>query len=609
MSYDPARKRAEEAREQLSEMKKSFDKGEMPRNEQLEHFLNEGNTVLESSKEKVVDPEGKKIVEDTQKIIGSVKEFLETKNQDEILQRIGEKAAKILVEAKRDTSLGRTALTKEEKLRARQLLTDLRGALRIMLTSSYFRRTILDLVSLLAQIGKNLATEYKEEEKYPENLRMEPWEKMEDSIDTVTSKLDKSKLDSLEDRIHRLLQESARNTNLKNFFNHFFSLTRYLRDHLKAFDETNTQKSTIERYLNELLIEIKTFMGQFTSVENLDNIGKSARTLTELTRNDETLKALGQEWREYLDLTLRNPDLAVRDENKEQLRKLVQKTRFTLKEKKVSEPFNLFIQSFSNMVNDIQKDPLRVKLEEEIRSLFRDLFYDRTGHISINSRALTQLRTVIIPSIIEQLKFIPLPKIESATPSQEYSIRDVLLCVPDVVPEKIRFETHLDTEMETKHMMFTQSHNEIRITLSEIEIHVRSARVHYKRHSFPKFQDDMIVNTDVYGPNTMITIFLAVDLVEEEGRTWAKFQTGEVDAKIDQLKIKAIEGKHDTLVNVATTLLNPIIKRQIEKNMVSRIRDTMDRTCALLNDTSMQLSRKVFTQPEVIRERERTSAA
>jgi hypothetical protein len=381
---------------------------------------------------------------------------------------------------------------------------------------------------------------------------------------------------------------------------------------LKAFDQTSTdvgQRTTIERYLNELLGEIRAFMEQFTSPENLDNIGRSARTLAEMTRNDETLKALGQEWREYIDVTLRNPDLAVRDENKEQLRKLVEKTRFTLKEQKVSDPFNLFIQSASNMINDIQKDPLRVKLEDEVRTLFRDLLYDRTGHLSINSRALTQLRTAIIPSIIEQLKFIPLPKIESVSPSQEYTIRDVLLCVPDVVPEKIRFETHLDTEMETKSMMFTQSHNEIRITLSEIEIHVRSARVHYKRHSFPKFQDDLIVNTDVYGPNTMITIFLSVDLVEEGGRTWAKFQTGDVEAKLDQLKIKAVEGKHDTLMNVATTLLNPLIKRQIEKNVVNTIRDTMDRTCALLNDTSMQVSRKVFTQPDVIRERERTSAA
>lgn len=586
-AIDPDRKRAQDIRDQMVEMRRSLDRGEIPKNQQLELLLDQGNQVLEGSKQKVQDPEGKKIVQDTQNIINSVKGFIETKNQDEALQRLGEAASRVFKDAR-----GLPKPSKSEKERARRVVIDLRGALRILITSGNFRRTLLDLFSVLSQIGSNLKTQYKDEEKFPENLRFEPWEKLEDSIDSVSNRMGQQKLDTLDDRIHRLLQEAGRSTPMKNFVTHFYSIFGYIQEHTRS--EADRQPSMMRRHLEELLQEIRAFLLHFTSGENLDNFGVSSRTLLRLSREDESLKVLGQDWKDYLDVTLNNPDLSTRDENKDQLRRLVQKTRYELKQEKFSQPFNMFLRSVASIISDVQNDPVRIKLEEDIRSLFKDLLYDRTGHFSINSRALQQLRKVIIPSIIQQLSYIALPPIQSVSSTQEYVIKDLIISVPDVLPEMIRIETQSDTEMLTKSMSFADTRNNVRITLSDIELHIRSARVHYKRKSFPKVTEDLVLNTDVYGPDTSISILILIDFVVEEDRTWARFQTQEVDTKLDHLKIKAVEGRRDTLVNILTTLLNPIIKRQVQKAVSQKIQETVDRTLLILNDSSRQLSRRFF---------------
>jgi len=593
-----AKKRAMESTEKLVEIKETIEKGEAPSSEQIKYFLKEGEEAMEEAMEQMPESEGKKVVEQTQQVLGSMKLFLDCRNQDEILQRIGMKAARLLKEAASTDK----SLTREERRKAKQLIEDTRELLRNLVVSGNLRRTLLSFLSLLPDLVST-TQETVEESKEEETEGMEPSEKLQHGLEKAEETLEKTKEKSgdrvkdFEDKLNSLLKEVSKNDSFKKFLRHFYSIIDYARTHHRAFDPANLHKTTLEKYFLELMSDVRSFLEQFSSPETLEEVQKNTNEFLRLMTEDESLKKLGREWREYLDRILDHPDLIGTEENKAQQKKLLEKTKEVLRQEKISKPLDSMVHSWEKLINDIQNDPVRVKLEQDLRSLFSEMMLDEYGNFALNDKALTELRKVIVPALVQQLKYIAIPKITSRSDTQEFTMHDIFISVPDLVPDKIHIDTRTTATFDTKQVGIEESHTKLVITLSDIEIHIRNARVHFKRWAFPKIEDNLIVNTDIYGSNTRVTIVLLFDKVtDDKGQSRLQFTKADVQVKLDNLRIKAVEGKHDILMNVLTTILNPLIKSRVEKEMAERIKDTMERIFGVLNDVSAkQISGKPST--------------
>jgi hypothetical protein len=639
--FDPEKQRAMESSEKFMEIKETIEKGEAPKNVQMEHFLSQGQEILEETKEKIRETEAKKVVEQTQEVLGSMKEFLDTRNQDEVLQRIGLKAAELLREAT-------TQINKADRKKAKDLVEHARNLLRTLVISGTLRRNLLSIISIMVDLTSDFAKSevegLKEEEKEPSKEGKEPGkeakgllkeekeprkpstekatekeekelrkpskekatekekglqkpsEKVEQQLGKAQESLESTletqpkKIEELQERIITVLNELARNQGLRDFRQHFLSIVDYFRHNIRAFDTTFIEKSPLERHLLEVIADIREFLGRFTPLENLDKIGRSSKMLLE----DESFGQIWNEWRDHIDRSLEDPNWA--KENKNKLSDVLNRIRDLMKEKKISDSFNTLINSFQKAINDIQNDPVRLKMEQDLRALFSQLMLDDYGRLTLDKPSLSQLQSVIIPTLVGQLKYIAIPKFYSRSDTQEFSMRNIFLSVPDLVPDKIHFDVRSEGTLETKHMGVEQAHGHFLIDFSDIQIHIKHAQVHFKRFTFPKLEDNLLVNTDVYGPNTSIRMVIAFTRVTEEGHTYLRFFPADVQTKLDHLNIKVLEGKHEMLMNFLTTVLNPLLKARVEKNVSDRIRENLEELAENMTEASRNMRAQKIQQ-------------
>lgn len=585
-----ARRTALENKNRLEEIRRRQKEGHAPTNEQVKYFINEGEEALRAEERKLPS-EGRKIVEDTERVLEDTKQMLEAKNKDEKLQRIGEHSMK----AYKKTSVRDPTLkpSKEEQDVVRQLLEDTKDLIRILVSSKNFRKTAIEFLYLVREI----AQKEKEEIKIPEAEKRSKEENKqimkekvrakfrEENISSLKEKASAERRRSFEERLNDLLEELDKSYTTQEFMRHLFTLLDHLSTHGKTIREKGKAEATKSKTeMDSVWYDLRGFMAQFTSPETLHDLGHSFKEVRTLLREDPELRHVAQEWRHLSTRHMEESHKYTRDEIKD----LVDRTRTVIHQKRNAGPIAGFLRALQEFVEDIHKDPYRQKLSKDIKILVRDLLYDSQGNFSINDRALSQIRSIIVPSLVDQLKYIALPTIESDTKKQYVLVRDVVLKISDILPDHIDIRMKSKADLATKHLELEKPHNKMKFNLRDVEIHIYQADVYVKRHSFPKIEDDLKVNVDVYGKKNLFKWKLSTVTKRDArtGRHYAIFKVDSTFCKIDHLHIKATQGKHDTMVNIMSTILKPLIKKNMEREIEKNLYQGLQKICNVINDLS-----------------------
>jgi hypothetical protein len=97
------------------------------------------------------------------------------------------------------------------------------------------------------------------------------------------------------------------------------------------------------------------------------------------------------------------------------------------------------------------------------QKLAKDLtFVDEKGRIRLDDNVLSNIKDLVLPSIIEKLEYIPIPKLESdsknsdgSEPEIHWSAEKIVFNVFEVLPENVEIETHTKTTFNMKKMVET----------------------------------------------------------------------------------------------------------------------------------------------------------
>jgi hypothetical protein len=65
------------------------------------------------------------------------------------------------------------------------------------------------------------------------------------------------------------------------------------------------------------------------------------------------------------------------------------------------------------------EDPQNKAFGESVEKLFLDLGRDSSGNVSFKPHLLTDLRDVILPGIFENVRYVPIPRIEVSDPQAD----------------------------------------------------------------------------------------------------------------------------------------------------------------------------------------------
>lgn len=397
--------------------------------------------------------------------------------------------------------------------------------------------------------------------------------------------LTQAQVDELYNRFMAIVRQISERERTKKVFNGFFEMFSLLKDQaqetseeLKSSVQETTEKLQESKHLNRALCLAQEVFEQFTGSKSLDPLINRFKALGDLLANDRETNRYFIEVRNYMRKIFDNPDLLNDDQFIEKGKRLIRRGR-EINNRKIYVELNGISRELNRIIDNVQNDPLTLKLKESMQKLVSDLVLDSDGNITWKPEVMEQLRLILVSSIVERMK-IPLPTIHVEDENIEYTLSGLILSLKHLLPEKIGIESRgkavFDLSEVTDPAVSGAGHA-LRITLQNINVYMPDAYLWFKRKTFPRLEDEGKAHIEIGGRGLDIVVILRTFL-----RSDNLFAVTKVDCNIHNLEFSLSDTSHDFLYNTLIRMFSGTVKNDIESSIENNIKDTLEQMNSML---------------------------
>jgi len=261
-----------------------------------------------------------------------------------------------------------------------------------------------------------------------------------------------------------------------------------------------------------------------------------------------------------------------------------------------------------------ERDPLNKRFGEDWARLTHDLLFDSEGSLKFKFDLWNDVRKVILPTLVEEVGYIPIPRVEYTDDALDLVIENITLQGRNMFPNIISMEAHNFFKFSPYKSIEDARHHEFTFTLAHIQADMRDVALYFrKKTGFPKLRDSGIADVVLGGQGLTVT----VHLVSSDKDRSSVFKVKDVHVKVDTLKFSIRDAKHEWLYKTLRPLATNMVKKQIQKavgeatrtgleyldGQLVTVRDRMEETKA-----SEETSRRQALQDLFKRKKEETAS-
>jgi hypothetical protein len=323
--------------------------------------------------------------------------------------------------------------------------------------------------------------------------------------------------------------------------------------------------SKTETHARRVTQETEDLVACFAGRESFDKWKSSLWGVIELFQNNP-------EWNQYLEvlknfiLSTQSEEQVRSEEFKQKSRDLAHRGRDLAQQLKDRSEVDNFLNSSEELFDNISNDEYVKLLREQAGIVSSDLSYVNTeGKLTVDTNMLSKLQTVLLPTLAESLKYIPMPRIESRDHNREFWLDNITLCGYDIIPENIHLHLESDSDFSFKDIETKGSHTHLVITLDKFRTELKNMNFFYKKKTFPVLTDSGVVTFRIGGDGARLKLVFTVD--QRSGENFPRLTEGYADFHIRQMDINFDKSTltHDVLLPMMTNMWKLQIQSQIEK--------------------------------------------
>lgn len=216
-----------------------------------------------------------------------------------------------------------------------------------------------------------------------------------------------------------------------------------------------------------------------------------------------------------------------------------------------------------------------------LQKLARDVTYtDATGSTRLDTHALNQIRGMILPILMEQLKYIPLKHLQGSNKDYDWMADDVIISGYDIIPEHILVQSFAEGDVVVRGAAPSAIHGHFLFFIENVKVKMEDLKFWFKRKSFPRIEDSGSADIDVAGGISLkIRMNMSTDAIT--GRT--VFSEGFVYCRADDVNVRVRDSKHDWIYNMFPGLFANPIKANMERSIAESVASVISRIKNELN--------------------------
>ncbi|KAJ3280623.1 hypothetical protein HK104_000533 [Borealophlyctis nickersoniae] len=601
--------------------------GKLPTNDQLDALFDrllQGKAFRE--RVKMLSPEGEVVRKDLRNLLSTLREIIRDKNQEEDIQQFIYHARLAASNLKGQVDLGEGERGEREGPGPTDFFRQITNVARLLVTSSEFRGYILELNGLFQQFfegfikagdmpetrggrterqgeqaGRRPSTTEELAETYGHPIGLSPrgptpassppsvQETQPEVIEPDTASdisppaRDKGKAvergatgeqtpQRREDLIRQfgvIMQHLGSDPDAKEAVMFLIGLMKYIRDRGRRLAaETGRRKSYAPQDANMqvALHELRRIIERFANNHSLEPILQTLQEFGNALVDDYELRNTLDQTLHFLERSLEEPDFTTHPDYVYQGSEILRRLREILYER-YRDPMQRLLREVNGFVTDLTNDRLTQKLAEDLRRLSRDLFFDEKGNWEFKTGLLSDLANVVLPAIIEQIKYIPIPRIEHWDENYHIVVENIIMTAETFLPAFLDLKLKHAARVAFKHNIPSKMKHQITLNLRNIQAEVRDIPFYVHKKTFPRIKDSGVADVSLPGDGLSVFMKTNVDWASKERTLVPRM----VHVVVDDLRLSIHHTTHDALFQAMSPFLNATLKKQVVSGIQTQI--------------------------------------
>ncbi|EKM56742.1 uncharacterized protein PHACADRAFT_91847 [Phanerochaete carnosa HHB-10118-sp] len=365
---------------------------------------------------------------------------------------------------------------------------------------------------------------------------------------------------------HKDYQESIRW--LLDFVEEYAAHGRTIAGHGKD----SHQQLTSDNSLQQATSELRTLLERFANGMSLGIIGDAVHDLYEDAQKDDELRDWFKQCDAYIRKVLIEPGYVLEPDCNNEANRLREGGR-RFYDGKYKSHFDNLIDCTQTWFKALAEDPLNQRFGDDWARLTRDLLFDSEGSLKWKPELWMDIRKVIIPSLMDQVGYVPIPRVEYTDDALDVVIENLAFSGRNLFPNIVSMEAHNFIKFSPYNAITDERRHEFTLTFAQIQADMKDVAFYFhKKTGMPKLRDSGIADVLLGGHGMTVTAH--VHSADKDPSS--VFHVKDVVVKIDTLKFSIRDSKHDLLYKTLRPLATGLIKKQIQKAVADSVRTALE---------------------------------
>lgn len=240
------------------------------------------------------------------------------------------------------------------------------------------------------------------------------------------------------------------------------------------------------------------------------------------------------------------------------------------------------------LAGQFEEDRQNKEFAVSMEKLFKDLGNDSEGKAEFKPHLIKDLTEVIIPGFFENVRYVPIPRIEVSDPQIDAIVENLVLEGDNLAPNMFEFGSDNYWRWGRKGFQ-SKNKNKVMLAVSGIQMDLKDVAYYVKKkQGFPSITDKGLL--DIFLGGTGLSFKVAMETADKKDRShFFKINTINVDVKNVNIKVK--QSNHKLLFSLFKPVLLKVLRPVIQKVIEKQVRDSVGKLDAFLYQVKQEVDR------------------
>ncbi|KAG0129171.1 hypothetical protein HOY82DRAFT_611140 [Tuber indicum] len=438
------------------------------------------------------------------------------------------------------------------------------------------------------------------QDNVPEGQKQRVPEHMERASNYMQNKMPQERREQVIFRLKKMVVEIQSHQDYQQAIDTLLGLAETYTGHTKgiASNSTGTVKDAHQdTHLQSSEKSLRVILERFANYTSIEDLIDSINDIYRDANNDPELKGWFGDVNNYIRTCLKEEGYIMRRESTEQYDRLYDHGNFLLRNR-YRDHTDRVANELRFLADQFSADPENQRFRQATQNLFTDLGNDENGKPVFKKHLVKDITQIIIPELIENIRYIPFPRIEYSDPMIDAVVENLIIESDNLMPNVLEIGNDNYFRFGRKTVSSKHSHAAM-VSASQIQCDIRDVSYYIrKKQGFPSITDTGVADIFLGGDGFNFRLQLATPSKLDRARF---FKVERVDVNINTLKIKLKKSNHKIFFALFKPVLMGIVKPAITKILEKQIRDSfgrLDQLAYAIYQEEQKIERDIKKNPD-----------